>query len=188
MKKKKQDLSRLFHYTVGTRLESIFRDKFLKIASACVVFNEKGAVWLTYSQDWENTANKSMIVIDKNGNRETKFQNKEETEASCNGLFRIEIKPDKYRKNDWKDYKKRSGIYCKLATALYNVAVSGGSQIGLWRYSFDPIPIEEWLCLEKWDGNKWVELDFEEYLNRKKSKRLITLFKGFLRKNEEVAA
>jgi len=45
------DKKRLFHYTVGTFIESIKNDGCIKPATAFVPKNEKPVVWCTYKQD-----------------------------------------------------------------------------------------------------------------------------------------
>jgi len=81
--------------------------------------------------------------------------NKKETHEYCGGLFRIEVTPES-APNNWKKFKKLSGIKNKFAKALELTSKKKGSNPVDWRVSFSPIYDDDWLSIEKWDGQSWV--------------------------------
>lgn len=54
---------RLWHYTIGQRIDSIIEDGMIKLATAFVPQNERPVVWCSFSPKWEETANKTYVKL-----------------------------------------------------------------------------------------------------------------------------
>lgn len=144
----------LWHYTVGDWWELILKDEVIKLADKNVPKYERAVVWFSSSDNWEETANKSVMTPD--GLHDC---DREDTALIGHGLFRIGVAPEvaPYR---WNDYKKLSGIKAKHANALYGVAIMRGSRPGDWYVSFDPVPKDKWLAVQKWEESAWIDHKF----------------------------
>ena len=110
----------------------------------------KPVVWFTMKPSWEETANKDLL-----SNGERIAQDRNQTEIMGEGLFRIEVNPiaAPYR---WRDYPSLSGANRRVVRRLYKTARKEWSRPEIeWRFSLKPVGIEHWLCIEKWNGEKW---------------------------------
>jgi hypothetical protein len=143
----------LFHYTVGDRLQSILAAREIRPATELVPDEERPAVWLTQSGRWEPTCNKGWV--DKSGRRRS--LDMLETHRLAGGLWRIEVGPERISIATVDDFTRLSGIRKREWRALVKVAKRVGSDVSLWRISFEPVPVEAWMAIERWvqQGDAW---------------------------------
>ncbi len=143
---------RLFHYTVGVHLADIRQDRVICPATAHVPEGEKPVVWLTYGDQWERTCNKAVM---EGGRR--RAMTMEETHEHGGGLWRIEVDPE-LEVYDMQDFRRLSGINRRMWKALVALAKRDGSDVSLWRVSFQPVTIDRWRALECWNSaaDEWA--------------------------------
>ena len=160
-----------WHYTTAdaAHLGSIVRSGVLRVTGACVPAGERRAVWMTLSGAFEPTARKMFIPRDivaqyggdpLNGYRVpvhvTGHLLSIEEMHERYGLARIGIEAVKVPLT-WADHLQRSGVSPRHARALERTAIKAGSDLSAWRISYFDLPAAEWLRVEIWDGERWVE-------------------------------
>ena len=153
----------LWHYTVGQWLTQIVDAEEIIPATAFVAKGVRPLVWCTYDQNWEQTANKSVMTSEG----EMVELDMEQTHEFAGGLVRIQIDPTAVT-IDWREYKETSGETKKMAKFLYNVAKERGSHPGDWRGSYEPIPSSRWLDVQFWNGRVWESRPLADELERLK--------------------
>lgn len=145
---------RLFHYTTGNNITQITKDGIINVETGgSTKFNgQQRAVWCTFSEEWEETCNKGLISDGK-----SRLLSKMETAQYAGGLYRIEVEKSA-SPNNWEDWLNLSNVDNRMARGLEKVAKERGSNIDLWRVSFDPIPKKLWVSIEAYRINKkeWV--------------------------------
>ena len=146
---------RVFHYTIGDYLPAICHAGEIRQATAWVPGSERPVVWCTTRDDWEPTANKGGV--DEHGRY--RGLTREETEIHGGGLVRIEVDPEAVPVR-WHDFVIHSGVKRNIAKALERSARKQGSNVRDWRCSFDPIPLDNWVGVERWNGSEWESLHF----------------------------
>jgi hypothetical protein len=145
----------LYHYTVGIRLRQILESGFLEPARAGVPANERPILWLTRKETWEPTANKA--AVDEKGR--VRSLSTAETEKLCGGLFRIGIADNVRGIHDFPRITRESHQYPAMTRALVKTAKEVGSQPETdWFGTFFPVPLENFLVVDKWDGQGWFTL------------------------------
>jgi hypothetical protein len=148
-----------WHYTIRDRLEMIVRSGVILPATAYVDKSEKPIVWFSTNPWWEETANKWLA--DPDGS--IRALDMMETHAFGGGLVRIGVAPET-APHDWQALKNLSGMHSKTAAGLYSIAVGRGARPGEWWGTFDPVPQDDWIALEFFDGSRWNPV--EELLDR----------------------
>ena len=56
--------------------------------------------------------------------------------------------------HDWESWKEHSGVPREFAEKLNEIAERNGSDVSLWRASFEPIEKDKWITIERWDKRK----------------------------------
>lgn len=147
---------RLFHYTVGKHINHIISEGTIRLETdGGVSFNsQRPAVWSSFRSEWEPICNKMW----ETNSGHIKRLNKDETEQKADGLYRIEIVPDS-SPHDWESWKNQSGVSSQMSNKLLRSANDLGSDVNLWRVSFEPITKRDWVVVEKWHSskNRWIE-------------------------------
>ena len=146
--------ARVWHYTVGNHIQSILSDRMLKPATARVPEGERPVVWFSVNQVWELTANKGW----QNNDGTIRTLSKEETAQYANGLYRIEVAPETAPLTVY-EFRKRSGISSRVWKGLLHAAEEVGASPAEWRVSFDPVPAELCLRIERWEVGVWQQVD-----------------------------
>lgn len=159
----------IWHYTIGTRMKMILRDRLIKLATANVPAGERPVVWFSTNPAWEETANKGIMT--EAGNRVG--LTKQETAERGKGLYRIAVSSDTASFNIY-EFRKRSGVSSKMWKGLFLRAEQCGSVPTEWRVSFDPVPSEKWLSVECWDRDIWRPL-FETEIENLAAKVEVTV-------------
>lgn len=143
------DEPRIFHYTVAEYYNQIIQDGRIRPATAGVPAGELSAVWFSLHRLWEPTASKGLK------HRETgEVHRATWDEMQQFGPMRIEVGPET-APHRWKDYLRLSGVTSAHARGLERAARSRGANAFQWRVSFDPVPTEKWLAVERWSGSDW---------------------------------
>ena len=142
------DATMLWYYTTGQELNEILGLGELVPAA---IDREKPAVWFSANQDWEPIAN--MPWREPHG--ASRRLSKDQTFVMGGGLARIGVAPET-APNDWKAFKRLSGISSKAAKEVYNTAVQSGSRPGQWFATFAIVPRQKWLAVEILEGDVWV--------------------------------
>ncbi len=144
---------RLWHYTIGAKLSAIWYSGEIRPATAGVPAGERPIVWFSFNQEWEITANKSLLTPDG----KIVSLTKEETENRGGGLVRIEVSVEA-APYDWKALREMSGMSRVMSSALYKSAIDRGSCPGEWRGSFEAVSNKDWLSIEVRRAGRWIDL------------------------------
>ena len=145
-----------WHYTVADQFESILVDHAIIPATAGVdTSREKPAVWFSRRETWEPTATKGMLDRTTGHRRDATPEEMHEF-----GMVRIGV--DASGLTPWLVHRNKSGITARVASSLVTSAVAVGSNPGDWFVSYEPVPRERWLRVERWDGAEWVDLEQEK--------------------------
>ena len=141
---------RLFHYTVGIRLEEIIYNGVILPATKYIDKGERPAVWLTFEEEWPNVCNKSLMDAFGNIHKGTM----QSTEANAEGLYRIEVSKGLPWVH-WQGWANVSGVSKKTVRRLAEVSPNKH----LWRIVFDSIKRKDWIAIEKFNNGEWVVFD-----------------------------
>jgi hypothetical protein len=165
----------VWHYTTGNALPAIVRSGKLRPSTRP---GEPRIVWCSTRQDFEPAVCKFMErrtgladairlilppqttedvarlwrIVAAYGHVETPA----EMEKRGRGLYRVGVAPET-APYDWPAIVRLSGIsefeaYC---VDLTDYMRANGTDRADWRGSFEPIPADLWLAVEKWDGHRW---------------------------------
>jgi hypothetical protein len=145
-------MNRLFHYTAAPQVESILRDRFIKLATDLVPQEERAAAWLSLAQHWEGTASKMVISSDGTIIRTTRVSEM----AKYMVPTRIEVDPTQLSLVTWREHKRTSGINAREARCLERSAKKTfASDPYLYRCCYEPIPSSAFIRIEYWEDWKW---------------------------------
>lgn len=146
-----------YHYTPHERLEQIIESGQINLATASVGHSkEKACAWVSTNELWERTASK--LIVSPDGNyRMLSFREQHE----LIGCARIQVEPRGLF--SWKTLIKLANMNKQIAKNMELTGMECGARVSQWFGSLRPIPIDNWICAEVFDGEKWVEYDrFEE--------------------------
>jgi hypothetical protein len=147
-----------WHYTVGVLMRLIFRDGFIKPATAFVQPPEKPITWFTSSPSWEETANKGVVGSDGTN----RSLSREETEKYGDGLYRIGISDD-YPLRRFMRITRESKQDLALARALIKTAQELGSNpYQDWWGTFQKVTSGHWKVIEHFTLDGWQPINPEE--------------------------
>src|SRR5262245_32626660 len=144
----------LWHYTHGFRLRGILRDGMIKLATEGAPADGKFAVWFSSNQQWEESANQRTNNYHGTPGRGTK----ETTHHFGGGLARVGVRPET-APHDWNAFKELSGVPARLAKGMHLAGIGAGADPGEWFASFEAVPREKWVAVERWDGKRWMALE-----------------------------
>ena len=139
---------RAWHYTKGLHVESIVEARALRPATAGVPATERPAVWFSTAREWEATVGNLDFVHQYAG-----------------GAFRVGVILPCRLLVPWSVFVNESGAAEPMVSALTEVAERLGADPSDWWVSFESVPINEWDCVERWDGECWctlIEIEEEE--------------------------
>lgn len=146
-----------WHYTVGMYLPKIIASGAINPATAGVPVGERPAVWFSTHPVWEETANKAIVTP------LGAIRTRKATHKHAGGLVRIGVSRET-APHDWAAFKSMSGITRTMAGQLESAAIKMGGKPRNWFVSFDPVTYEQWLCVEAWNGKRWLPLNLHELL------------------------
>jgi hypothetical protein len=130
----------LFHYTSEARLNDIIKSGKLEISKAALSKKEKPTLWLSTDPDWDDSALKFL-----------NYKNKDDQWKAI-GLGRIVVPflPNFITYAKWKHVSGVNSLLEKMESILFSQY-----DRSKWWASFKSIPVDEFLSIEYWDGEKW---------------------------------
>ena len=155
---------RLFHYTVGMKIESILNDGFIQTSPLKPVYGETPLVWLSTNDNYEQTARKAALTATGEELLLTIKQMDEHTSGVYRFVFDIDSENCKELQH-WQYIFKRCGISSKIRHRLINRAnESGADPQEWWGHIKTPLSISEDVSLERMiiqeDGSFfWKDVD-----------------------------
>ncbi len=148
-----------YHYTPATRLEEIIESGQINLAFKSInKKTEKPCAWVSTNSLWEQTATK--IYVDSEG-RMCQMKFREQLEIF--GCARIQVEPKGLF--SWQALKKIANMDKKQARLMELKGIQMGGKPSQWFGSLKPITIDNWICAEIFDGEKWVEYDSFVHVN-----------------------
>lgn len=125
-----------WHYTIGTRAETIMAGGFILPATLHVPTGEKPIVWFSTRQDWEPSATKG--IADARGVH-VRSATMEEMIA-LGGLWRFGLASSELL--PWGRLKEAARIRRRMLEGLLSVARKAGADPYDWHGSLQPVPVE----------------------------------------------
>ena len=146
-------MARLFHYTHASALERIVGAGHLDPRTV-LRKGDRPAVWFSFSESFEPTA--IPVVVGKPALSFEEF-------AATSTPIRIEV-DQACAPHGWPYYK---GMHPQWA-ALLEMGWADGMpaiNLALWRFSFDPVPVEAFRSLEGYSKGQWQRFSMEDFKN-----------------------
>lgn len=155
-----------FHYTKAHHLPSIVKESKIRTTLISNEKNEKPAVWLTKSTEWDNACNAGVVTNAHelvggkiNQNNEIKTESLSFSEMkSIFGVCRIKIS-ERLPLTTWAKYKHLGGVSEQFYDRFDKISREVGSPTNLWACSFSPISSDYFESIEMMVGNEWVAWD-----------------------------
>jgi hypothetical protein len=141
-----------YHYTSGDCISSILEEGVIRLATEFIPAHVKAAVWLTTAETFEPTARKRRL--NPYSGVET-VETIEHMLAERIGVYRIAVEAARFPLT-WRDYCIRRTEKKRMLRFLQEEAERQGSDVSLWRVSFEPIPERDWLKIQSFDGTRWA--------------------------------
>lgn len=145
-------MNMIYHYTRAYRIANIVSSGHIRKSA---VYGggrfrpQEQAVWLTRSNSWEPTAC---------GEERTPPDLGFAIPVAAHARFQID--PAACQLFDWNTYLAKSRLKTAVARTLYKNAKRAGSDVELWRVSFQPIA--GWLAVEIERDGEWQGLDVSD--------------------------
>ena len=146
-------MSIVYHYTPGRKIGFIIQSGELRPSSMYLLPGERGTVSFSTRSTWEPTSS-GGASIDIFGKRH--LITMEESDKIYGGLYRIAVSGDGLIR--WGEWRKSSGASCRMIKHLEDEAIRQGSNVGYYRMTYDSVPMDKWLAVERWVGAQWVSL------------------------------
>jgi hypothetical protein len=140
----------IWHYTVRDFFAGIVRDRAIKPAAAFAGGQARPVVWFSTNQDWEPTAAKNLTCADGS----VRLLQRDE-------LYTIGITPLRIgtlasvAPHTWHDYKRLGEMPAKISSNVVALAARLNSKTSWWFATFDPVPRDQWVSVEHFDGWQW---------------------------------
>jgi hypothetical protein len=141
-----------WHYTTGQKAKMIFESGELKPTDAFIEAQEKPILWFSKNQEWEQTANKMIILPDGNFRQLTT----DETRNMGEGLFRFGI--PSLELSPWPRLARSANMRSKIQRALEEGGLRAGADFREWCGLLEPVSIAGLTCQTLTDSG-WVELE-----------------------------
>jgi len=137
---------KLYHYTIADRLVKILIDGYLKLTpeNHPLEENERKAVWLTKSNEWDRTA----------------FYGYPDAALDNAGRIRITVNAETVLAVPAKAEKHYLGNWESLIWSAMEIGVDYND----WFVTFKEIPLKLAEKVELWRNNQWVEVPIKELL------------------------
>lgn len=143
-----------WHYTNGDAFLKILKDGAIRPLEQFLEQGVRPVVWFSSEPFWEPTAEKTWIE----GEKKTKLDMAAMHER-C-GLYRLGLSK-KTAALSWKEYKRKSGSDPRVIEGFVKVSRNAGGEPREWRATFDEVPLEKCLRIERFGGRKWVDASEE---------------------------
>ena len=145
-------MNSLYHYCSGQHTFKIGETGAILPSAAGAKGRERPAVWLTSRPTYEPTAVKQWE--DHSGIRQLTLAE----QATLIGLARIVV-PASLAPLTWAEWVRESGVRKSEAKWMAKRAHRLGSDVGLYRATFEPIPLEACLGIDvSRDGVEWTRV------------------------------
>jgi hypothetical protein len=146
----------IYHYTTFDTFRQILEQKAI-LPDKTEPDNPTEIPTVTFSadQDWERT----RYRIGKLANGQLMVMDKELLNHNCGGLIRIGVNPE-IAPMDWHEMKDKTGLSRQATKGIYDFAIFVGARTRDWYATFEPVPEEQWITVQKWTAEEtWVDLD-----------------------------
>lgn len=141
----------VYHYCPLDHIEPILASGELQPSGAGARASERPALWFTSRPTYEPTAIK-MIQTNGGGIRQLTLAE----QATAFGLARIVV-PASLAPLTWRQWVRESGVRAVDAKRLARCAKAQGSDVALYRATFEPVPLSSCFDIEvSDDGTAWV--------------------------------
>ena len=155
----------LYHYTMGHKISSIYRDGFIEVTPKVVKLGERKIAWLSSNPYFEPTARK--LSVNRSG--EASLLTLEQM-RSTSGVFRVVIDTQADDCPDVHPYlilRNRAKMKQKVRRLLEGRAKNCGASPKEWYGCLERIPTAN-MKFEQLVGESWVECSAEEILAAEK--------------------
>jgi len=151
----------LYHYTTGDVFRRILKNRTL-VPDRSEEENVNEVPTVTFSADpiWENT----RYRVGKLPDGQLVMMGKELLNRFCGGLIRITI-PASLAPLDWKAMKDQLKMSQPTIQGIYNFALEVGARTRNWYSTTLPVPEIEWIAVEKWTPEGWIDLPEEDIVS-----------------------
>lgn len=148
-----------WHYTTGQKFFAIVESGCLKPTNIGVKPPEKPILWFSLNQQWENTANKS--ILDANG--EIKHLSMKETFRLGGGLVRFGVKSNMLHLGD--ELCRKASMSASVWSALCKEGLKQNSKPSEWCGSISSIPIDNLIVEVMNEDFSWVRVSETKQMN-----------------------
>ncbi len=144
-----------WYYTTGQRFVEIVKEGTIQSDSEMDL--SLPVVWFSLNPQWEWTV--TNHVRDKETGKRV-LGDMQSTYEDGRGLVRLgvflEIAP-----HTWEEYKAK---HCdaEMASRIEKTCERMGANPQEWRYTYDPVPIEDCVLLHVYENQEWTNVDIEE--------------------------
>lgn len=145
----------VYHYTTGNIFRRILHQGAIE-PDKTEPQNEKEIATVTFSThpEWERT----RFRVGRLPDGQLILMNQKLLKEFDGGLFRIVV-PASVAPLDWKAMKDKSKMSYDAIQGIYNFAISVGARTAHWYSTFERVPEEQWITVEKMnEEGVWVEL------------------------------
>lgn len=143
-----------WHYTNGDAFRKILRDGAIRPLEQYLEAGARPVVWLSPEPFWEPTAEKTW----SEGGKATKLDMAAMHEKL--GVYRLGVSK-KTAALSWKEYKRASRSDPRVIEGFVKISREAGGEPKDWRATFDEVPLEKCLRIERFGGRKWVDASEE---------------------------
>lgn len=147
-----------WHYTTYKHhLPKILAAGYIDTTRVGIDEGELAAAWFSTDPYFEPTARK-MYSVPGQPPRELTMDEMHQYA----GLVRIGV-ADETAPVSWAGFRVHSGATKKTIKRLTIAGRKHGANPDNWFASFEPVPRDTWLSIQKWNGTGWVDLDRSEW-------------------------
>jgi hypothetical protein len=145
----------VFHYTTFDVFKRILKQTaILPDRSEPQNESERPTVTFSTHPHWEPT----RYRIGRLPNGQVIMMNKALLKQFCGGLVRIVV-PKSIAYLDWHAMKDEVGMSKAAMKGIYDFAISVGARTRHWWGTFESVPEDKWISVQKLEGEEWVELN-----------------------------
>lgn len=144
----------LWHYTIWNgRAELILETGVIRPANELLEEGEKPVVWFSRNEVWERSAAKTAI---RNFGGKLKYPSQEAEHRDGGGLWRFGVE-EATAPHGWGSFLKLSCATNRTRQRIEDAAGDARSNVHRYRFTFEDVPRDKWVAVEKWDGGRWID-------------------------------
>jgi hypothetical protein len=149
-----RDETMLWHYTIWTgRAELILELGVIRPATELLGDGAKPAVWFSRNEVWERSAAKTAI---RNFGGKLKYPSQDAEHRDGGGLWRFGV-DEETAPHGWGNFLKLSGASARTRQLIEDAARDARSNVHRYRCTFEEVPRDRWVAVEKWSGQQWAD-------------------------------